>query len=69
MFTFHSIDTVTGQLSDKAELNADEVDQHMLSVESKHWACQLVCGLTNKKVVFIIGEAGQWVVHSKQAGF
>lgn len=69
MYTFHAIDTVTGTLSHKACLNADELDQHMLEAEVKHWACQIVCDLTGKKVVWVIGEAGQWEVHHKQEGF
>ncbi len=69
MYTFHAIDTYTGTLSNMAHLNKDEIDQHMLEVESKFWACQVVCDLTGKKVVWAIGENGQWEVHHKEGGF
>lgn len=69
MFTFHAIDTATGTLSHKEHLNKEELDQFMIEAESKFWACQVVCDITGKRVVYVIGESGQWEVHSKHAGF
>ena len=68
MYTFHAIDTVTGTLSHKEHLNACEFDQFMIEQESKHWACQVVCDITQKRIVYVIGENGQWSVHSKYKG-
>ncbi len=68
MFTFHSIDTVTGELANKAELNREELDTHMLDCQAKYWACQVVCGVTGNKVVFVIGATDEWVVHHKTKG-
>lgn len=68
MYTFHAIDTVTGTLSHKEHLNASEFDQFMIEQESKHWACQVVCDITQKRIVYVIGENGQWIVQSKHKG-
>lgn len=48
MYTFHAIDTVTGTLSHKAHINADELNSFMVEQESKHWACQVVIKCFNK---------------------
>ena len=66
MYTFHAIDIVTGTLSHKAHINADELNSFMVEQESKHWACQVVCDITGKRIVFTIGENGHWLVYSKQ---
>ena len=68
MYTFHAIDTVTGALSHKEHLNACEFDQFMIDQESKHWACQVVCDITQKRIVYTIDENGQWFVHSRHKG-
>lgn len=64
-YTFHAIDTVTGVLSHKAELNHDELDQHMLEAEDKFWSVQVVRE-DGKKVVYVLGESGQWEVYSRK---
>lgn len=69
MYTFHAIDTATGTLSHKEHLNKDELDQFMIEAESKFWACQVVCDLTGKRIVYVIGDNGQWVAHSKHQGW
>lgn len=69
MYTFHAIDTVTGTLSHKEHINADELNTFMVEQESNHWACQVVCDITGKRIVYVIGENGQWTVHSKHNGF
>lgn len=65
-YTFHAIDTVTGALSHKAELNHDELDRHMLEAENKFWSVQVVRDDGNK-VVFQIGESGQYEVYSRDS--
>lgn len=65
-YTFHAIDTATGELSHKAELNHDELDRHLLEAEKKFWSVQVVRDDGNK-VVFCIGNSGQWEVYSRES--
>jgi len=64
-FTFHAIDTATGELSNKAFLGQAELDEHMAWAEARFNMCQVVRN-DGKKVVYVIGGNGQWEVYYRE---
>lgn len=69
MFTFHAIDTVTGNIYDKECLNNEELSEFMVNAEKKYNTCQVIEDLTGKKVIYTLNEKGQFEVHSKHRGW
>lgn len=64
-YTFHSIDPITGKLSDCAFLGELELDEYMIWAESRFFVCQVVRNDGNK-IIYQINADGKWEVYKKE---